>query len=169
MANVQIPDPNTLCAQLAEQIRAHIEPNTALIGIHTGGAWLAHKIHELLGEKYELGFIDVAFYRDDYAARGLQNNAKRSQIGFEIAQRPVILIDDVLYTGRTTRAAINELFDYGRPSRIELAVLVDRGGRELPIFARYCAHTMATPLIKDQSLRLIQNPDDSFSMRLTDA
>ncbi len=110
----------------------------ALVGIYSGGVWLAQRLHELLGLSQELGRIDVSFYRDDFSEKGLHPQPQKTVIPFDVEGRHIILVDDVLYTGRTTRAALNELFDYGRPARVDLAVLVDRGGRELPIAATFC-------------------------------
>lgn len=163
------PDAESLCQRLAEQIRPNLQPNTVLIGIRTGGEWLARRLHTLLGLKEPPGAIDISFYRDDYGARGLHGSPQRTDIPFSIEDAAVILVDDVLYTGRTTRAALNEIFDFGRPSSVELAVLVDRGGRELPIAARYCAHTLPDPLPASQNLQLEQTEDGSLSLRLINA
>ncbi|MBI4742714.1 MAG: bifunctional pyr operon transcriptional regulator/uracil phosphoribosyltransferase PyrR [Betaproteobacteria bacterium] len=134
-----LPEAEAQCAELAALIRPQLAPDTALIGIHSGGVWVARRLRELLGLAEEIGMIDVSFYRDDFGEKGLHPQVKPTSIPFEIENRDLILVDDVLYTGRTTRAAINELFDYGRPSRIRLAVLADRGGRELPVCAQFCA------------------------------
>ncbi|MDR2093798.1 MAG: bifunctional pyr operon transcriptional regulator/uracil phosphoribosyltransferase PyrR [Azoarcus sp.] len=163
------PDAETLCRQLAEQIRPNLQPNTVLIGIRTGGEWLARRLHTLLGLQGAPGAIDISFYRDDYGARGLHGRPQRPDIPFSIEDAAVILVDDVLYTGRTTRAALNEVFDFGRPASVELAVLVDRGGRELPIAARYCAHTLPESLPASQNLQLEQAEDDKLFLRLIDA
>jgi pyrimidine operon attenuation protein/uracil phosphoribosyltransferase len=96
--------------------------------------------------------VSSTFHRDDFATRGLHPSANRTELPFSIADRPVLLIDDVLHTGRTTRAAINELFDFGRPSRIDLAVLVDRGGRELPICASIVAAHIDLPTTQTLAL-----------------
>ncbi len=138
MNTTTLPDAEVLYAELVRQLRAHVTRETAIVGIMTGGAWLAERLHRELGIQPALGVLDIAFYRDDFDQTGLSRNVKPSQIPFDVQARHVLLVDDVLYTGRTVRAAMNELFDYGRPSRIELAVLVDRGGRELPIAAKYC-------------------------------
>ncbi len=132
-----LPDAEELLARLAERMRAAVTPDTALVGIHTGGVWLAQRLHKALALSQPLGTIDVSFYRDDYASRGLHPKVKPSSIPFEVADADIVLVDDVLYTGRTIRAAMNELFDYGRPRRIRLATLVDRGGRQLPIAAQF--------------------------------
>lgn len=132
-----LPDAEAQCRQLAELIRPHLPKQPALVGIYSGGAWIAERLKELLGLADEIGMIDVSFYRDDFAAKGLHPQCRPTVIPFDVEGRHIILVDDVLYTGRTTRAAINELFDYGRPASVELAVLADRGERELPIAANY--------------------------------
>jgi len=141
MPLINLPDAEAQCAELAELIRPQLQANTLLVGIHSGGAWVARRLGELLGLPGEIGLIDVSFYRDDFGEKGLHPQVKPTSIPFDVEGRSLILVDDVLYTGRTTRAAINELFDYGRPARIKLAVLADRGGngrRELPIYAEFC-------------------------------
>jgi pyrimidine operon attenuation protein/uracil phosphoribosyltransferase len=134
-----LPDAEAQCLALAELIRPKLQTDAALVGIHSGGVWVARRLKELLGLPAEIGLIDVSFYRDDFGEKGLHPQVKPTSIPFEVEGRPLILVDDVLYTGRTTRAAINELFDYGRPASVRLAVLADRGGRELPIYAEFCA------------------------------
>ena len=135
-------DAEALYQQLLQQIRPHAlaQDKLAIIGIYSGGAWIAERLVADLALKNKPGLIDVSFYRDDYAAKGLHAEVKPTHIPFDVDGAQIILVDDVLYTGRTTRAAINELFDYGRPARIMLAALVDRGGRELPIAADFVAH-----------------------------
>jgi pyrimidine operon attenuation protein/uracil phosphoribosyltransferase len=166
---MQFPDAEILCRQLAEQIRLHLQPNTVFIGIRTGGDWLARRLHALLRLEQPPGMIDISFYRDDYGAKGLHAHPQRTNIPFSIEGAHVILVDDVLYTGRTTRAALNEIFDFGRPASVELAVLVDRGGRELPIAARYCAHTLPEPLSASQNLQLEQTENGTLTLRLIHA
>ena len=134
-----LPDAEAHCAALAELIRPALQAETTLVGIHSGGAWVARRVQQLLGLPGEVGLIDVSFYRDDFGARGLHPQLKPTQIPFPVDGRTVILIDDVLFTGRTTRAAINALFDYGRPTCLKLAVLADRGGRQLPFQPDFCA------------------------------
>jgi pyrimidine operon attenuation protein/uracil phosphoribosyltransferase len=138
-----LPDAEQLLQALIEKMRPEVGPETGLIGIHTGGVWIAERVHEALGLAIPLGSLDVSFYRDDYGKIGLHKNVKRSDIPFEVESRPLILVDDVLYTGRTIRAAMNELFDYGRAASIRLAALVDRGGRELPIAAQFVGAVVA--------------------------
>lgn len=160
------PKAESLCQMLADQIRAQIDPHrTLLVGIHTGGAWVAARLHSLLGLKTSLGEIDVSFYRDDYSQRGLHPGGGKSHLPFATEGAHLIIVDDVLYTGRTIRAAMNEIFDYGRPEKIELAVLVDRGGRELPIAATYCAHTVQLPA--EQMLTLERRDDGTLNFQLT--
>ena len=157
-----LPDAEALCAQLAVSIRPALKPGTAMIGIHTGGAWLAERLHAALGIATPLGLMDIAFYRDDYAKQGLHHDPKRTRIPFEIEGRDLLLVDDVLYTGRTVRAAMNELFDYGRPASISLVVLADRGGRQLPICAQHCGATLAVP----EGARLRLKRDDAGRLAL---
>ena len=142
---MRLPDAEQLCASLVAELRAVVTPETGIIGIVTGGAWLAERLHRELGVKTPLGTLDVSFYRDDFGKSGLKKQVRPSQIPFEVEGRALLLVDDVLYTGRTIRAAMNELFDYGRPARIDLAVLVDRGGRELPIAAQHCGARLEVP------------------------
>jgi len=132
-----LPDAEQLVTSLIEQIRGNIKPGTGIVGIFTGGVWVAERLHAALGIDVPLGTIDIAFYRDDYTRRGLQGTVKPSNIPFDVNDRDIILVDDVLYTGRTIRAALNELFDYGRPGRVMLAALVDRGGRQLPVAPQF--------------------------------
>ncbi|MDT8403139.1 bifunctional pyr operon transcriptional regulator/uracil phosphoribosyltransferase PyrR [Sulfuriflexus sp.] len=124
-----------LQAQLAE---ADIS-DPVMVGIHTGGVWVAERLHQQLGIKEALGTLDISFYRDDFTRVGMNPQVKPSALPFSIENRHLILVDDVLHTGRTIRAAMNELFDYGRPASIWLAVLVERDGRELPIAADVAA------------------------------
>ena len=160
-----LPDAEALCVALADAMRGHIDPAaTVLVGIHTGGVWVAERLHAALGLKIAPGSIDVSFYRDDYSQRGLHANAKTSQIPFDVEGAHIVIVDDVLYTGRTIRAAMNELFDYGRPAKIELAVLADRGGRELPIAPTYCPRTLSLPAA--QTLALERAEDGGLSFRL---
>lgn len=106
-----------------------------MIGVHTGGLWVAQKMHQALSLSKPLGEIDISFYRDDFTRIGLNPQVKPSQIPVSIEGEDIVLVDDVLYTGRTVRAALNEIFDYGRPNSVTLVVLVDRSGRELPLQA----------------------------------
>jgi pyrimidine operon attenuation protein/uracil phosphoribosyltransferase len=160
----QLPDAEKLCVQLAAELRPRIGPKTAMIGLYTGGAWLAERLHPLLGMKSPLGLMDIAFYRDDYAARGLKHDPKRTKIPFDVNGADLLLVDDVLYSGRTVRAAMNELFDYGRPASISLVVLVDRGGRQLPICPQHCGAKVDVP--PGQRLRLNRGDDGRLALAL---
>jgi pyrimidine operon attenuation protein/uracil phosphoribosyltransferase len=142
---MKLPDAEQLCEQLARELQPRLSAKTAMIGIHTGGAWLAERLHALLAIREPLGLMDISFYRDDYHAQGLHHDPKRSKIPFDVTGRELLLVDDVLYTGRTVRAAMNELFDYGRPESIALVVLAERGGRQLPICAQYCGARIEVP------------------------
>ncbi len=142
MSASPLPDAEQLLTALIAQMRPHVAPATGLIGIVTGGAWLAERLHAALKLEVPFGTLDVSFYRDDFQHKGLKRQIAPSDIPFEVEGRDLILVDDVLYTGRTIRAAMNELFDYGRPARIRLASLVDRGGRELPIAAQFVGATL---------------------------
>ncbi|MFA5081309.1 MAG: bifunctional pyr operon transcriptional regulator/uracil phosphoribosyltransferase PyrR [Hydrogenophilaceae bacterium] len=139
---MNLPNPNQLIDDLAEQLRPHFKPGTAMLGIHTGGVWVMEALAERLGGDIPRGVLDIAFYRDDFSRIGLHPEAKPSSIPFEVEGRDILLVDDVLYTGRTIRAAMNLVFDYGRPASLGLAVLVDRGGRELPVCAQYVGATL---------------------------
>lgn len=159
-----LPDAEKLLSDLTEKIRPDVTKDTVLVGIFTGGVWIAKRLHQTLGLALPLGALDVSFYRDDFGQIGLHHQVKPSNIPFEVEGRHIILIDDVLYTGRTIRAAINELFDYGRPASIRLAALVDRGGRELPVVANYVGTTI--DLLKDKMLALEQNENGKLSLSL---
>jgi pyrimidine operon attenuation protein/uracil phosphoribosyltransferase len=128
-----LPDPEDLVRAMADRMRGALAPDAALVGIYTGGAWVAERLHRALGIATPLGSLAVTLHRDDFARIGLHRESRRSQIPFPVDGREVVLVDDVLHTGRTIRAALNELFDFGRPRAVRLAVLADRGGRELPV------------------------------------
>lgn len=137
----------------------------ALIGIRTGGVWLADLMHKRLGLTEPFGELDISFYRDDFSRIGLNPTVKPSSLPFDTENRDIILIDDVIMSGRTIRAAMNEIFDYGRPASIILATLIDLGARELPIQPDVTAHTLT--LAADQRIKL-RGPDP-LSIEVQDA
>lgn len=163
---MQLPEAEDLLAVLTARIRQGISSDTAVVGIHTGGAWLAERLHRDLQLALPLGALDVSFYRDDFGQIGLHPQIRPSDIPFKVEGSHIILVDDVLYTGRTIRAAINELFDYGRPASIRLAALIDRGGRELPIAAQYIGATLEVPPAK--MLALEKKADGKLGLSLYD-
>ena len=161
---MKLPDAEALCEQLVAELKPRLGPKSAMVGLYTGGAWLAERLHPLLGMKTSLGLMDIAFYRDDYAARGLKHDPKRTKIPFDVNGAELLLIDDVLYSGRTVRAAMNELFDYGRPASISLVVLADRGGRQLPICAQHVGARVDVPA--GMRLRLNRGDDGRLALAL---
>jgi pyrimidine operon attenuation protein / uracil phosphoribosyltransferase len=159
-------DAPALYAELLRGVRSLRSAHTQLVGITSGGAWLAEALHKDLGLPGKHGVISSALHRDDFAQRGLSSSAQ-TQIPFDVKGADIILLDDVLYTGRTIRAVINELFDFGRPARVQLAVLVDRGGRQLPIEASFAAARVALPA--GQLLALVRGDDGQFSFKVQSA
>ena len=164
MTKSALPDAEDLLAGLIERMRVSVTPDTALIGIHTGGVWLAQRLHKALALRQPLGTIDVSFYRDDYGSRGLHAKVRPSDIPFEVVDADIVLVDDVLHTGRTIRAAMNELFDYGRPQSIRLAALIDRGGRQLPIAAQFVGAEVS--VAAGEQIELTKNENDRLSLIL---
>ena len=163
---MNLPDAEELFETLVTRLRSRVTPDTGIVGIVTGGAWLAERLHRALGVQTPLGMLDPSFYRDDFSKAGLHHQVKPSRIPFEVEGRRVLLVDDVLYTGRTVRGAMNELFDYGRPARIELAVLVDRGGRELPVEAQCVSARLEVP--PGKVLVLDRAPSGALSLTVSD-
>jgi len=119
--------------RMVEQLRPMLKRDLLMVGIHTGGVWVAERLHQLLEFKEPLGTLDISFYRDDFTRIGMNPQVRTSHLPVNVENRHLILVDDVLHTGRTIRAALNEIFDYGRPASVMLACLIERGGRELPI------------------------------------
>ena len=157
-------DAEALYRDLLRALQPQWGATDRLVGITSGGAWLAERLQADLGLSLPAGVISSAMHRDDFARRGLADGGV-TRLPFEIEGAHLWIIDDVLYTGRTVRAVINELYDYGRPASVRLAVLVDRGGRELPIQADCAAARLSLPA--DQKLSLQRGPDGrlSFSLR----
>ena len=146
-------DVDAALARMAEQLRPLLARQPLMIGIHTGGVWVAQRLHRELGLTEPLGTLDISFYRDDFTRIGMNPQVRTSHLPVNVEDRHLILVDDVLHTGRTIRAALNEIFDYGRPASVALACLIERGGRELPIEPQVVgAHI---ELGKNQHLKLL--------------
>jgi pyrimidine operon attenuation protein/uracil phosphoribosyltransferase len=158
-------DAEAIYRQLAQRAReAFAGEKLKLVGVHTGGVWLAERLRRDLGVADPVGILDVSFYRDDFDQSGLKPAIRPSQIPFDVAGSHVLLVDDVLNTGRTVRAAMNEIFDYGRPARVDLAVLIDRGGRELPIAAGIVGATIELP--HDVAVVLVRDDDNQLHLTM---
>ncbi len=157
-------DAEALYAELLKGVRGLLKPGGGLVGIWSGGAWLGERLQKDLGLEGAPGVISSALHRDDFSQRGLSAGADHTKLPFEIEGRHIVLVDDVLYTGRTIRAAVNELYDFGRPASVALAVLVDRGGRELPISAACSAARIALPA--EQRLSLARDEAGRFSFEI---
>ena len=157
-------DAEALALQLRDGVRGLLrQADSVLVGIWRGGAWLAERLQRELalpGGSAAYGVISSTLHRDDFGSRGLAG-ADPTRLPFDINGRHIVLIDDVLYTGRTIRAVVNELYDYGRPASVQLAVLVDRGGRELPVAAAFAAATVQLP--KSQRLSLVRSDSGALS------
>ena len=160
--NLQL-NAQALYGSLRDGVKSMLGPQTRLVGITSGGAWLAARLQIDLKLEGQAGTISSAMHRDDFAQRGLSAGGQTS-LPFDVNGADIIILDDVLYTGRTIRAVINELFDYGRPASVKLAVLVDRGGRELPIAADFCAARVTLPA--NQSLALLKSDSGEFSFHV---
>ncbi|PHS27116.1 MAG: bifunctional pyr operon transcriptional regulator/uracil phosphoribosyltransferase [Methylophaga sp.] len=158
---------DTLLTSMANDIRHQLaDKNILLIGIHTGGVWVAKALAELLDDDFfdgALGTLNIAYYRDDFTRIGMHPQVAPSDLPFSIDDRHLLLVDDVLHSGRTVRAALNEIFDYGRPARVSLAVLIERSGRELPIRADIIGQSIN--LTDDQHIKL-SNGDDGLQLEL---
>ena len=156
-------DAEALYKDLLRGVRSLCKADTRLVGITSGGAWLAEQLQRDLGLDGEAGQVSSVMHRDDYAQRGLSAGGQ-TQLPFAVDGADILVLDDVLYTGRTIRAVLNELFDYGRPARVQLAVLVDRGGRQLPVQADFAAARVALP--ETQSLALARDAAGHFSFQV---
>ncbi|MDO9073933.1 MAG: bifunctional pyr operon transcriptional regulator/uracil phosphoribosyltransferase PyrR [Rubrivivax sp.] len=165
-------DAEALYAELREGVRGLMRPDAVLVGIWSGGAWLAERLQKdlaLPGGEAGYGVISSTLHRDDFGSRGLASGTDPTRLPFAVDGRHIVLVDDVLYTGRTIRAVVNELFDFGRPASVTLAVLVDRGGRELPVAAAFAAARLALPATQRLSLARAGDgePDGAFSFTVT--
>jgi pyrimidine operon attenuation protein / uracil phosphoribosyltransferase len=157
-------DAEALYRELLRGVPALRGPEGRLVGITSGGAWLAQRLQQDLRLQGEAGTISSSMHRDDFAQRGLAASSAQTKLPFDVNDAHIVLLDDVLYTGRTIRAVLNELFDYGRPASVKLAVLVDRGGRELPVEANFAAARVALP--ETQSLELARDAQGRFNFKV---
>ena len=154
-----------MASVLQSRLADHGIENPAMIGIHTGGAWIAEKLHKRLGLAEPLGLLDINFYRDDFTQSGVNPQVRPSSIEFDVEGRDIVLVDDVIQSGRTIRAAMNELFDYGRPHSITLVSLIERSGRQLPIQPDVVG--LQPPLQTDEHIRL--NGPEPLSLQISRA
>ena len=159
-------DAEALYRELLRGVRSLMGPETRLAGITSGGAWLVERLHKDLNLPGNPSVLSSALHRDDFAQRGMATSAQ-TQIDFDVNGADILVLDDVLYTGRTVRAVLNELYDYGRPACVRLAVLVDRGGRELPFLADFAAARIALPA--DRPLALARDDAGVFHFRIQEA
>ncbi|QDC97408.1 bifunctional pyr operon transcriptional regulator/uracil phosphoribosyltransferase PyrR [Candidatus Methylopumilus universalis] len=164
---MNLPNAENLIESLKNKINEVIDDNTVLIGVQRGGELILQKILPGLRNTVATGSIDTSFYRDDFSSRGLKIKNKPSKIDTEINGKHIILIDDVFSSGRTVRAAMNEIFDYGRPDKITLAVLIDRNEQELPIAPQICIEKIS--LNKDQHLELVLDENKKFAFQLKES
>ncbi len=163
MADLRL-DAEALYRELQRGVAALRGADGRLVGITSGGAWLAQRLQQDLGLEGPAGTISSSMHRDDFAQRGLSGSGAQTDLPFDVNGAHIVLLDDVLYTGRTIRAVLNELFDYGRPASVKLAVLVDRGGRELPVQADYAAARVTLP--DTQNLELARDAQGRFSFQV---
>jgi pyrimidine operon attenuation protein / uracil phosphoribosyltransferase len=161
---MQLPNPETLLNEITKKIAVLIQPNTVIVGIHSGGVWIMERILADIKKDVPYGTLDAALYRDDFAQRGLKSEPQPANIPFDVQNKDIILIDDIFYTGRTTRAAINELFDFGRPASITLAVLINRGGAQLPILPQIIGADLS--IAPDQRFQLSQTTQGTLNLTL---
>jgi pyrimidine operon attenuation protein/uracil phosphoribosyltransferase len=157
-------DAEALYSELRRGVGALLSPDTSIVGIWSGGAWLAERLHADLKRPGQPGVISSTLHRDDFGERGMSSSPGTTHLPFDIDGLDILLVDDVLYTGRTIRAVINELYDFGRPAKVSLAVLVDRGGRQLPIEAAFAAAKVALPTTQRLSLARTDAGRFSFSV-----
>lgn len=161
-----ITEVNTLLDNMVRSLQSELQTrqitDPLMIGIHTGGVWVARALHHKLGLQEDLGTLNITFYRDDFTRIGMHPQVEPSVLPFEVDDRHIILVDDVLHTGRTIRAALNEIFDYGRPASVILAALVVRSGKELPI----CADISGTQLALTEGQHIKLNGPDPLSLEI---
>ena len=158
-------DIDAAMTRMVEALRPRLKNDPLMVGIHTGGVWVAERLHRLLEFKEPLGTLDISFYRDDFTRIGMNPQVRTSHLPVNVEDRHLILVDDVLHTGRTIRAALNEIFDYGRPASVMLACLIERGGRELPIEPQVVGEHVK--LGKNQHVKLLG--PDKLELRIQEA
>lgn len=158
-------DIDAAMTRMVEQLRPMLKRDPLMVGIHTGGVWVAERLHQMLEFKEPLGTLDISFYRDDFTRIGMNPQVRTSHLPVNVENRHLILVDDVLHTGRTIRAALNEIFDYGRPASVMLACLIERGGRELPIEPQVVGEHVK--LGKNQHVKLLG--PDKLELRIQEA
>ncbi|WP_424205809.1 bifunctional pyr operon transcriptional regulator/uracil phosphoribosyltransferase PyrR [Sulfuricaulis sp.] len=158
-------DIDAAMTRMVEQLRPMLKRDPLMVGIHTGGVWVAERLHQMLEFKEPLGTLDISFYRDDFTRIGMNPQVRTSHLPVNVEDRHLILVDDVLHTGRTIRAALNEIFDYGRPASVMLACLIERGGRELPIEPQVVGEHVK--LGKNQHVKLLG--PDKLELRIQEA
>jgi pyrimidine operon attenuation protein/uracil phosphoribosyltransferase len=161
-----VPDAEALYVKLLAGVKSLMRPDTKLVGVTSGGAWLVERLQRDLGLPGAPGVISSAMHRDDFARRGLSASAQTA-LPFDVNNADILLLDDVLYTGRTIRAVLNELFDFGRPECVRLAVLVDRGGRQLPVAADFAAANVELPAT--QSLALARSATGALALQIEES
>jgi pyrimidine operon attenuation protein/uracil phosphoribosyltransferase len=150
------PDLEQALARMTGELKPLLARDPLMIGIHSGGVWVAEELRKRLGLKSPLGTLDISFYRDDFTRIGLNPQVRASDLPEDVVDRHIVLVDDVLHTGRTIRAALNEIFDFGRPASVTLACLIEREGRELPIEAAVVgAHVALQP---GEHIKLVKSP-----------
>jgi len=169
--NDAITDIDQFIDAMLTEIRAAIPEDDLsellVIGIHTGGVWIAERLHRKLNIQQPLGKLNIAFYRDDFSRIGTHPQVTPSKLPFDIEDKHLLLVDDVLHTGRTIRAALNEIFDYGRPASVRLAVLIDRGEHELPIQADFMGKSLALEPGEHVKLCAAENPSGDLTLEIT--
>lgn len=158
---------DTLSGELRNLLKDRNIENPVMIGIHTGGLWVAEELHKKLNINQPLGALNISFYRDDFTRIGMHPQVQPSNLPFNVDDQHIILVDDVLHTGRTIRAALNEIFDYGRPASVMLAVLVERDNRELPVSADVAA--MQIKLENNQHIKLSRNDTGMLTLSIEEA
>ncbi len=169
--NDAITDIDQFIDAMLTEIRAAIPEDDLsellMIGIHTGGVWIAERLHRKLKIQQPLGKLNIAFYRDDFSRIGTHPQVTPSKLPFDIEDKHLLLVDDVLHTGRTIRAALNEIFDYGRPASVRLAVLIDRGEHELPIQADFMGKSLTLEPGEHVKLCAAENPSGDLTLEIT--